>query len=143
MKFTSKTLLIDEDENNQIRPCYYNYARMTTLEFLYCKIFIWKSVQRNIICAFKEVIEPIKEISWFIFNIITIPLLPISLYVYAIKEIKKAKNEVWKDKCYECKFGNCSPLIKEILKDAIIIGECSRCKLVDGVPTNFIEEVID
>jgi len=141
MKLKSKTILIDENEKIKIRPCYHNYARMTTLEYLYCEVFIWKTVQNNIIYSFKEVIEPIKEIVWFVLNIISLPILPILLYIKAKKQINKAKNEVWKDKCYDCKYRKNSPMIKERLKDMIIIGECAKCKLIDGMPTKFIEGV--
>ena len=139
MKFKSKTLLIDEDENNKIRPCYHNYARMSILEFMYSEIFVWKSVQGNIVYAFKELLEPIKEISWFIFNIVSLPILPITLYFHAKREIEKAKNEVWENKCHYCKFRKSSPILKGRVEDIIGIDECVKCKLVDGMPTEFVE----
>jgi len=140
MKFKSKTLLIDEDENNKIRPCYHNYARMSILEFMYGELFIWKSVQRNIVYTFKEFLESIKEISWFIFNIVSLPVLPITLYLHAKKEISKAKNEVWEYKCFSCKYVKSSPLIKGRIEDIIGIDECIKCKLIDGIPTKFVEK---
>ena len=140
MKFKSKTLLIDEDENNKIRPCYHNYARMSILEFMYGELFIWKSVQRNIVYTFKEFLESIKEISWFIFNIVSLPILPITLYLHAKKEISKAKNEVWEYKCFSCKYVKSSPLIKGRIEDIIGIDECIKCKLIDGIPTKFVEK---
>ena len=140
MKFKSKTLLIDEDENNKIRACYHNYARMSILEFIYSELFIWKSVQRNIVYAFKELLEPIKEISWFIINIITLPILPITLYFHAKKEISKAKNKVWEHKCYNCKYRKNSPILKGRVEDIIGIAKCIKCKLIDGIPTEFVEK---
>jgi len=142
MKLKSKTLLIDEDEKIKIRPCYHNYARMTTFEYLYYKVFIWKSVQRNFIEACQDIIEPIKEVSWFVFNIVTITLLPISLYVNAKKEIKKAKNEVWENKCYNCEYRKSSPIIKSRVEDVVGIDKCIKCELIDGMPTEFVELII-
>lgn len=143
MKFKSKTLLIDNDEdtnfNDIIRPCDYNYARMNSLELMYCRLFMWKSIQRNIKGSFDELVEGLKQFLWHIWDLSLVPFLPITLYIYSKREIEKAKIEVWKDKCYDCKYWKSSPIIKGRVEDIIGIDECIQCKLIDGMPTKFVE----
>lgn len=143
MKFKSKTLLIDNDEDtnfkDEIRPCNFNYARMTPLELMYCKVFMWKSIQRNIKGSFEELIEGLKQFLWQLFNFLTIPFLPIMLYIYTVKEIKHAKNEVWKNQCFECKYWKSSPRTGQDM--TVTVGDCDKCKIIDGVATRFIKSL--
>lgn len=136
MKFKSKTLIIDNDEDTnykpKIRPCTYNYARMTVKEMMYYKIFIQKIIQNVYIDNLNDLIQNGKEFLldlWCVFiNIVQIPILPIIIYIISKREIKNAQKDILQDKCCSC--------VNYKQKDNVF---CDGCKLIDGIPSDFEE----
>ena len=142
MKFKNKTLLIDEDENNQIIPCNYNYARMTILEVMYCDMFIWKTVKRTIKYQYRYMVTGLEDFLYHFSQLLLIPIMPILLYISARKDIREAKEQVWKSKCYKCEYEESSLILNECIEEDIIgIDECIQCKLINGEPTRYIKSI--
>lgn len=141
MKFKNKSLLIDKDENDKIIPCDYNYARMTILEVIYCDIFIWKSLQRTIKYQYKYMIAGLGDFLYHFSQLLLLFILPILLYISARKNIKEAKEQVWKNKCYKCEYEESSPILNGCVEDIIGIKECVQCELINGEPTRYIKSI--
>lgn len=122
------------DDNNKIRPCAFNYVRMNTFELMYCRLFIWKTISKNIKCSFLEMIENFKE---FIIRLIDLCLIPISfIFMFPVacyKDIKQAKETVLKDFCFECKYYEGNPFKNKGNSK----GTCENCKLINGKALNF------
>lgn len=142
MKFKSEALIIDEDENNQVRPCNYNYVRMTIFEIVYCKIFVWKLMSRTIKYQYCYMLTGLKDFLYHFSQLLLLPIMPILLYISARKDIKEAKEQVWKSKCYKCEYEESSLILNECVEEYIIgIDECIQCKLINGEPTRYIKSI--
>lgn len=93
----SKDLIRDD---GRIRGCDSNIAKMTVLEVIYCRIFVWKTIPDMIIYDnkefFIEFLKGLRSLLYLIINIGCIPFYPIILPIVYSKSIKRAKAEVEK-----------------------------------------------
>lgn len=114
-------------DKGKIRRCLLNECKMTVMEHLYCRVFIWKSIPYDIKMLFKDFINNLKELGISLINIVLLPYFIVLFPFESRKTIQEAKQSVFDNLCYECK------LYKSESK------ECNTCKLVDGKATNHIE----
>lgn len=116
--------------NSKIRHCTLNESKMTVLEYMYCMIFVWKTVPKKIKGL---LIDLLKNGLEFIVSLVSVCLLPLSFILFpyeSYKAIQKAKKEIYKNYCYQCRF-----YIHKGEKHK----ECKECKLINGVATNYIQ----
>ena len=122
--FKNKEFIMDK---GKIRCCLLNECKMTVREHLYCRIFLWKSIPYDIKILFKDFVNNLKELIISIINVLFLPYFIILFPFESRKAIKEAKQSVFDEYCYKCKFYKCKSK------------ECNSCKLVDGKATNYIK----
>lgn len=112
---------------SKIGSCLLNECKMTVKEHLYCRIFVWRSIPRDIKILFKDLVNNFKELIISIINVLLLPYFIILMPFESYKTIQEAKQSVFDDYCYKCKF------YKYKSK------ECSSCSLVNGIAINYIK----
>lgn len=84
-------------DDNKIRNCYTNIAKMNLLELMYCRLFLWNwNIISILIEDLEDVIGGFKSLLKFIWDIFKIILLPITLIVTSaitLKQIKRNSKE--------------------------------------------------
>lgn len=81
-------------DDGEVRRCNSNLVKMNILEHCYFNIFHWKILKRLFKCILKSIQAMLEGGIGFIWNIISLFILPIHLIYGAYEEIKHAKKSV-------------------------------------------------
>ena len=92
-------------DNNIIRWCNSNIAKMNIFEYIYYYLFIWrasiKDIKYTFLNIFELLLQGLEGICLLIVNIIIIIFYPVSLMITGLLRIKEAKREVERSKRWE------------------------------------------
>ncbi|APH20859.1 hypothetical protein [Clostridium botulinum] len=84
-------------DDGKIRNCYSNIAKMNLLELMYCRLFLWDwNIISILLEDLEDVIDGFKSLLKFIWDVLKIILLPITLIVTStiiLKQIKTNSKE--------------------------------------------------
>ena len=84
-------------DNNEIRRCEANIAKMNIFEYMYCYLFQWNSLR---LLFWDYVIvnlwEAIKNLGFVMFNLIQFIFTPVCLPIISYLDIKRSKEYVAK-----------------------------------------------
>ncbi|HDK7194838.1 TPA: hypothetical protein PTV74_003145 [Clostridium botulinum] len=79
-------------DDGKIRNCYTNIAKMNLLELMYCRLFLWDWNIISILCEdLEDVIDGFKSLLKFVWDILKIIFLPITLIVSSTIILKQIK----------------------------------------------------
>ncbi|HID0767998.1 TPA: hypothetical protein ACXDAZ_002527 [Clostridium botulinum] len=79
-------------DDDKIRNCYTNIAKMNLLELMYCRLFLWDwNIISMLLEDLEDVIDGFKSLLKFIWDILKIVLLPITLIVTSAIILKQIK----------------------------------------------------
>lgn len=95
LKYNDKGYVIDTIYGKDIvRECDSNIAKMSVFEWCYYKAFHWDYFSNGFSLIAEQGLEVVKNLLYFVINLVAILLSPLVLILMAHKDINRAKREV-------------------------------------------------
>ena len=88
-------------DNDKVRCCRSNIAKMNVFEYIYYELFHWEFFQDAFYCLSKSFKEFIKNGGVFFYNLVFILFSPITIIIMAFVRVKNAKEQ-----CFENAINN-------------------------------------